>query len=214
MPSILVQTSFEKVRFRCQRCGSCCHHRRPPELCDLVPLEQVEEFVTRSNLISLTKKDILSIGRLTGKDASQFADTLYGYDGSFVKVLDGGKKVVLDIPVLKSKEDTTCIFYQDGCSIYPARPIACRLFPFRVEERSNHRGDTILSITYNENCPGIGKGGIVDGNHLKRMVEDQFLQRSGSIIPQIRCLVIDGTIKADAAIFRTLPGRRGGHRPY
>ena len=110
---------------------------------------------------------------------------------------------------MKSKEDTTCIFYREGCSIYSVRPIACRLFPFRVEEETLSNGDMLLSINYNPTCPGIGKGKSVDRRKLEKMVADQFLQRTADIAPHIQRLVDSGAISAQARIFRTLPGRRG-----
>jgi uncharacterized protein len=139
-------------------------------------------------------------------------DTLYDYDGCYVKIKDQGSKVVLDLPVMKSKEDTTCIFYREGCSIYSVRPIACRLFPFRVEEETLSNGDMLLSINFNPTCPGIGKGKSVDRRKLEKMVADQFLQRTADITPHIQRLADSGAISAQARIFRTLPGRRGNRK--
>jgi Fe-S-cluster containining protein len=115
--------------------------------------------------------------------------------------------VILDLPVMKSKEDTTCIFYKDGCSIYSVRPIACRLFPFRVEEETLSNGDILLSINCNPTCPGMGKGQKVDKRKLEKLVVDQFLQRTEDINPYIRRLKSCGAISEKAKIYRTLPGR-------
>jgi len=135
-------------------------------------------------------------------------DTLYDYDGCYVKIKDQGSKVILDLPVMKSKEDTTCVFYREGCSIYSVRPIACRLFPFRVEEESATNGDLLLKINYNPTCPGLGKGKLVDRRKLEKLVADQFLQRTEDIAPQIEALRTTGAILESARVFRTLPGRR------
>ena len=208
MPRVFVVNAFEDIRFKCQRCGSCCHHKRPQEFNDLVPTEQLTEFWEKSNLIYLTEEDIERISRKTGLDALDFVDTLYEYDGKVVKAKEGGKKVILDIPVMKSKQDTTCVFYEQGCTVYPVRPRACRLFPFRVEERSTKEGDLILSIGYNPTCPGIGKGESVVKKDLEKLVVDQFRHRSESITSEVRLLATEGKIQKDAEIFRTLPGRR------
>ena len=208
MPRVVVQTAFGDIKFMCQRCGSCCHHKRPSEFEDLVPMEQLKEFWEKSNLIYLTKEDIERIGRKTGLVAKDFVDTLYEYDGKFVRAKEGGKKVILDIPVMKSKEDTTCVFYEEGCTVYPVRPRACRLFPFRVEEKSTPEGDLILSIGYNPTCPGIGKGKSVAKKDLERLVVDQFRQRSESIASEVCILAREGKIQKDAEVCRTLPGRR------
>jgi Fe-S-cluster containining protein len=116
--------------------------------------------------------------------------------------------VILDLPVMKSKEDTTCIFYKDGCSIYSVRPIACRLFPFRVEEETLTNGDILLKIDCNPTCPGIGKGKKVEKRKLEKLVVDQFLQRTEDINPHIQRLNASKAISKKARIFRTLPGRR------
>jgi Fe-S-cluster containining protein len=208
MPRVLVVNSSQDVPFQCQRCGSCCHHKRPAEFDDLIPAEQIKEFWARSNLIYLTEEDIDHISQRTGLEALDFVDTLYEYDGRVVRVDDGGKKVILDLPVMKSKEDTTCIFYQNGCTIYPVRPRACRLFPFRVEEESTDCGDIILRIGHNPNCPGIGKGKVARQKDPERLVVQQFRQRSESIAAEVQDLAMKGLIRKDAQIYRTLPGRR------
>ena len=208
MPRVLVRAIFKDIKFQCQRCGSCCHHKRPIEFDDLIPIERLKEFWEKSNLIYLTKKDVTAIARRTGKNPADFVDTLYDYDGSYVKVADKGCKVILDLPVMKSKEDTTCIFYEQGCIIYSVRPKACRLFPFLVEEETSSNGDILLNINYNPTCPGIGKGRIVDKGQLESLVAEQFMQRTEDIAAQVQRLRASGAISADARIFRTLPGRK------
>ncbi len=207
MPRVFVKTVFGNIKFKCQRCGSCCHHKRPLEFDDLVPSERLQEFVEKSNLIYLTEKDIENISRRTGRPPVEFVDTLYEYDGSSVRVKDAGRKVILDLPVMKSKENTTCVFYSEGCTVYQERPRACRLFPFRVEEETTQKGDILLNISYNPTCPGIGIGNIVDKKELEKLVVDQFLQRTESIAPQIQRLAVEGMIQKDAKVYRTLPGR-------
>jgi Fe-S-cluster containining protein len=214
LPRVFVKTAFDDIRFKCQRCGSCCHHKRPQEFNDLVPMERLQEFVEKSNLIYLTEKDISAISKRTGLRPAEFVDTLYEYDGCFVKVEDKGDKVILDLPVMKSREDTTCVLYEEGCNVYPVRPMACRLFPFRVEEETTPAGDIMLNIGYNPTCPGIGKGKRVDGKKLEGLVVDLFMQRSQDIAPEVQRLRASGTISCDARVFRTLPGRMAKGQQY
>jgi Fe-S-cluster containining protein len=171
-------------------------------------MDRLKEFWEKSNLIYLTDKDIHDISSRSRKKPDEFVDTLFEYHGDSVRVEDRGKKVIFDLPVMKSKEDTTCVFYKDGCSVYSVRPKACRLFPFRVEEETTSGGDVLLNISYNPTCPGIGKGVSVDKKKLEKLVVDQFLNRTESIFPNIQRLAAEGRIDRCAKIYRTLPGRR------
>jgi uncharacterized protein len=98
LPHVFVKTTFDNIKFKCQRCGSCCHHKRPQEFDDLVSLPRLKEFWEKSNLIYLTQQDVENISRKTGLKPADFVDTLYKYDGQFVHVDDSGKKVILDFP--------------------------------------------------------------------------------------------------------------------
>jgi Fe-S-cluster containining protein len=208
LPRVFIKSAFHNIRFKCQRCGTCCHHKRPEEFGDLVPLQRLKEFWEKSNLIYLTGEDIENISRATGLNPSDFADTLYRYNGKFVRVEDSGKRVILDFPVLKSKADKTCVFYDNGCTIYSVRPKACRLFPFRVEEDTSPQGDILLSISYNESCQGIGKGKIADKKQLETLVGDQFRERSEVVAAEVQILVEEGKIQSNASVFRSHPGPR------
>lgn len=206
-----IRATFGNARFKCQRCGSCCHHRRPDEFDDLVPPERQAEFWQKSNLIYLTEKDIDKISKKTSLDPEEFVDTLYDEKKGSVRIEDGGKKVILDLPVMKSKDsDGSCVFFKDGkgCSIYPIRPTACRLFPFVVVERSGSQGSIILDIKYNPTCPGMGKGKEPDRKKLEKLVASQFAERMEAIGPRVQRLRMEGKIMPDAAIYRTMPGKR------
>jgi Fe-S-cluster containining protein len=203
----VIKADFDDIRFECQRCGSCCHHRRPIEFDNLVPLDRLKEFWERSNLIYLTEEDIDKIGRRSGMKPRDFVDTLYEYDGCCVKVDETGGKVILDLPVMRSKDDTTCVFYNEGCSVYPVRPKACRLFPFRTEEETTPEGDILLNIGYNPGCPGIGKGSPVDKGALEKLVADQFMQRAESVALEVQRLRASGAISENVQIYRSMPGR-------
>jgi Fe-S-cluster containining protein len=55
---------------------------------------------------------------------------------------------------LISREEGPCIFYKNGCSVYPVRPTQCRTFPFWPEiTKAKTRWDE-QALT----CQGIGKG--------------------------------------------------------
>jgi Fe-S-cluster containining protein len=109
---------------------------------------------------------------------------------------------------MKSKADTTCVFYESGCKIYSLRPMACRLFPFRVEEETAQNGDISLNISFNNSCPGMGKGKIAEKKMLEELVSRQFVERSESVASEVRTLAEQGKIASDARVFRSHPGRR------
>jgi hypothetical protein len=59
---------------------------------------------------------------------------------------------------LRTPRDSECIFLgEGGCSIYPARPTQCRLFPFWPELVENKKEWHKAAA----GCPGIGKGELV-----------------------------------------------------
>ena len=55
---------------------------------------------------------------------------------------------------IREDEKGRCLFYQDGCRIYPVRPMQCRTFPFWFDNlRSEKKWRQIAA-----ECPGIGSG--------------------------------------------------------
>ena len=55
---------------------------------------------------------------------------------------------------LLEKPGGDCVFFDNGCTVYPARPVQCRTFPFwRGNLKSERAWDEIAG-----ECPGIGKG--------------------------------------------------------
>lgn len=89
--------------YKCSRCGDCC---------------------TQNTHIDITLRDIFNIAKhfkITGTDAFNNYCIFH-----IVKV----KRNKDYFPCLKMKDDGSCIFYNNGCSIYSARPAVCRLYPF------------------------------------------------------------------------------------
>jgi Fe-S-cluster containining protein len=55
---------------------------------------------------------------------------------------------------IRERADGRCWFYDQGCRIYPLRPMQCRIYPFWLTNlRSQHRWQAAA-----RQCPGIGKG--------------------------------------------------------
>ena len=59
---------------------------------------------------------------------------------------------------LRTPRDSRCHFLQDdGCSIHPAKPTQCRIFPFWPELVESRR-EWQKTAHY---CPGMGKGPLI-----------------------------------------------------
>ena len=57
-------------------------------------------------------------------------------------------------PVLRLKPNGDCIFWDDGCTVYPARPRQCRTFPFWPENLESPEAWQALK----QFCHGIDRG--------------------------------------------------------
>ena len=55
---------------------------------------------------------------------------------------------------LKEREDGDCVFYRDGCLIYPVRPTQCAVFPFWESNLRQPSAWEQLAV----DCPGLGRG--------------------------------------------------------
>ncbi len=68
---------------------------------------------------------------------------------------------------IKEREDGQCYFYNDGCRIYPVRPLQCRIFPFWFENlRSRKQWNHISG-----QCPGIGRGKLYSKEKILKIVQ-------------------------------------------
>jgi len=67
------------------------------------------------------------------------------------------------------RKNGDCIFlHNKKCSIYTARPIQCRTWPFWNENMNAKTWNNDISI----NCPGIGKGRKIKYNKIKKFLEE------------------------------------------
>jgi uncharacterized protein len=59
-----------------------------------------------------------------------------------------------------------CLFYADGCSIYPVRPAQCRTWPFWLTNlRSRARWQRVA-----QSCPGIGRGRLYSREEILNLL--------------------------------------------
>ncbi len=115
----------EGLRFSCTRCSACC--RFDPG------------FVFLSDL------DINRLAQALQMHYTDFIETYCRW------IPAGGGYDQLS---LKERSNYDCIFWKDGCTVYDARPLQCRTYPFWssiVLERESWEA-------VKAECPGIDQG--------------------------------------------------------
>ena len=112
------------LHFSCTSCGHCCRH------------EPGYVFLSPEDLRSLAK-----IKNITGQEFTK----------KYCRTVDLG--IVKRLSLLETP-DNDCVFWDQGCTVYKARPLQCRTYPF---------WPAILSSTEEWErealeCPGINQG--------------------------------------------------------
>jgi len=65
--------------------------------------------------------------------------------------------------------DGACVFLEKGlCSVYEARPLQCRTWPFWPENMSRDAWREVSAF-----CPGVGKGPLIPAATIRRKLADQ-----------------------------------------
>jgi Fe-S-cluster containining protein len=84
----------------------------------------------------------------------EYLEFIEGYC-RWVPNLDGGGRRSRKLS-LKEKANYDCIFWKNGCSVYEARPLQCRTFPFWPSMLESSQSWAASSAAMS--CPGMGKG--------------------------------------------------------
>ena len=128
------------LRFECTRCSKCCRHT--------------------PGYVFLSEVDIARLAAALALTTQEFL-LRYCHRVRFGPV----QRVSL-----KEKPNIDCIFWDNGgCTVYEARPLQCRAYPFwsscvsTPEEWRHHAGQ----------CPGIGRGPL----HSREEIEGWLDQR-------------------------------------
>jgi Fe-S-cluster containining protein len=126
------------LRFSCVRCSACCRYE--------------------PGYVFLTKKD-------TGKLAAALEMGYNDFIETFCRWIpvDGRTRRLS----LREKSGYDCIFWKDGCSVYGARPLQCRVFPFWPSVLNS------AGSWKNTDCPGIGKGRLHSMAEIEACLEEQ-----------------------------------------
>src|SRR5262252_695242 len=103
------------------------------------------ECCRQRGFVYLTPDDLVRMAAFTGMTPAAF-EKKYVYRTS--------RQMRLRVPA-----GGTCPFLEEnGCSIHPAKPTQCRIFPFWPELVESRREWLKVARGY---CPGIGKGPLI-----------------------------------------------------
>ena len=71
---------------------------------------------------------------------------------------------------IREDSDGRCLFYRDGCLIYPVRPLQCQTFPFWFSTLRSH--EKWLRVA--AQCPGIGQGRLYTKEKILEIIGPQL----------------------------------------
>jgi Fe-S-cluster containining protein len=146
------------LRFSCVRCSECC--RIDP------------------GFVYLRKKDTENLVSALKMKYTDFIESYCRW-----VPLDGFEQLSL-----KEKTNYDCIFWKNGCSVYEARPLQCRTFPFWPSILSSAGSWEAIS------CSGMGKGALHSMKEIELVLSWQKTE------PVIRRMGSGGSIKGPGEI--------------
>jgi Fe-S-cluster containining protein len=128
------------LRFSCRRCSSCCRHE--------------------SGFVFLSEKDLRLLSAACKMEYTDFVKVRCRW------VPSGSGQERLS---LREKADYDCVFWKEGCTVYDARPLQCRSFPFWHSVLSSREAWGITGTT----CPGINSGVMHSREEIDAWLEMQ-----------------------------------------
>jgi Fe-S-cluster containining protein len=124
------------MRFQCIKCGICCGDTQE-----------------KTRHILLLKTEAEQIATTTSQPTSAFT----------VKIKDKAPYSY----EMKKTEEGKCVFLENNCcTIYTARPLICRFYPFEL--KIAHDGKH--TFLYTTECPGINKGPMLSKNYFRKLL--------------------------------------------
>ncbi|MDR2842991.1 MAG: YkgJ family cysteine cluster protein [Spirochaetaceae bacterium] len=133
------------LRFSCKQCSLCC--RQDP------------------GYVFLTEDDV-----------SMLFNYLKMSKDDFILTYCRWIKISLSIEYLSLKETSNydCFFWKNGCSVYDARPVQCKTYPFWSEFVEDE--ETWLQTE----CPGINEGELNSAEYIEKCISTK-----GAIISRL-----------------------------
>ena len=162
-------SSNQRIPFRCQKCAKCCR-----ELEDSLMLEPLDVFRLTQYMMK-TDTGIEGAEDVLGRYAHP--NTLNGYPIFQVNTIGA---------------DHTCVFLKEGrCSVYDARPMVCRMYPFGVAPGERGKAFNYYLSTERGHHFGNGSVRVKDwfSDNLSRDAKD-FYKEEYKVLP-----VLGRTIK-------------------
>jgi len=127
------------LQFECARCGHCCRHEPGYVFLSENDINQATDY------LSVDREDFL-------KKYCRIVDIGFFRRVSFIE-----------------KPNNDCIFWQDGmgCSIYEARPLQCRSYPFWPSIMES--GESWQEES--KSCPGMNRGRTHSEKEIRKWLE-------------------------------------------
>ena len=133
------------LRFSCTRCSSCCRKE--------------------SGFVFLSENDLSRLATELHMDYTGFIETWCHW-----VPFDRGRERLS----LREKANYDCIFWKDGCTVYHARPVQCRSFPFWYSVICSQEAWDAAA----RGCPGINAGEL----HSREEIADWLRQLEEELI--------------------------------
>ncbi len=92
--------------------------------------------------------------------ADHFELTLEEFSRRYLRLVNGRH-------ALTDRSDGACVFWDEGCAVYPARPDQCRTFPFWKDSVASP--DSWKETA--ERCEGIGEGRLYRIGEIRRLTD-------------------------------------------
>ena len=131
------------LRFSCTRCNLCCRFES-----GFVWLSRVDVSRLASHL-QLTRREVTD---------------------RYCRVVNIGGFRQLS---LREQANKDCIFWRDGaCSVYGARPLQCRSYPFWQHQLLDEEGWNRVG----KDCPGVNVGALHPAAEIEQWLEQRRLE--------------------------------------
>ena len=126
------------LRFSCVRCSACCRYE--------------------SGYVYLSEKDNSLLREALNMEHGEFIKAYCRW----IPSVNGTWQLSL-----KEKSNFDCIFWSgEGCSVYEARPLQCRTFPFWQSVLKSGKNWKITA----QSCAGIGQGKLHSMDSIKKLL--------------------------------------------